>query len=146
LTAKPRKTPEKITDATSESPLAFQPVPDEDDEMTDASEGAENSDVADDVRFDSSEKPLPANFNPSPALSEVIRFTESGVDESVMLAYVTNSANAFGLSADDIIYLADIGVPSSVVTAMLQHDLLLKRTAAQSDFVHGNNPNRDSAP
>lgn len=58
----------------------------------------------------------------SAATAEVIKLANSGVDEGVMLAYVTNSANRFGLSADAIVYLNDMGVPPSVVTAMIQRD------------------------
>lgn len=124
--------PEKVTEATSESALAFQPAPDPED-MTAVWDETEETGVAEgDVRFTSTEKTLPANINPSPALSEMIRFAESGVDESVMLAYVTNSANAFNLGADEIIYLNDIGVPSPVITAMLQHDVALKKTTSTS--------------
>jgi len=137
--------PEKVTETTSESALAFQPVPDP-EEMTDASDGTEEAGLsADDVRFASSEQPLPRSINPSPALSEVIRFTESGVDESVMLAYVTNSGNVFNLGADEIIYLNDIGVPSLVVTAMLQHDVMLRRNAAKSDLATAITPGNNLA-
>src|SRR5260221_11418636 len=122
--------PEKGTEASSESPLAFQPVP-EPDEMTEASEETDDSNISEgEVRFASTETPLPDNINPTPALAEVIRFTESGVDESVMLAYITNSENSFNLGADEIIYLNDIGIPAPIVRAMLQHDIALKKTAA----------------
>ena len=60
------------------------------------------------------------------AAAELVRLTQSGVDEKVMLAYVNNSASTFNLGSDQIIYLNDIGVPSSVVTAMIQRDQVLK--------------------
>src|SRR5207249_6798213 len=65
----------------------------------------------------STEKPLPANLHPTGALSEMIRLAESGVDEGVMLAYVTNSTATFSLGPEEIIYLNDIGVPAPVVAA-----------------------------
>ena len=43
-----------------------------------------------------------------------------------MLAFVTNSTSTFNLGAEEIIYLNDIGVPSAVVTAMIQRDQALK--------------------
>ncbi len=43
-----------------------------------------------------------------------------------MLAFVTNSTSTFNLGAEEIIYLNDIGVPSAVVTAMIQRDQVLK--------------------
>ena len=73
----------------------------------------------------STERPLPTNLHPAGALSEMIKLAESGVDEAVMLAYVTNSTATFSLGPEEIIYLNDIGVPAPVVSAMMQHDHLL---------------------
>ncbi len=67
--------------------------------------------------------------NVSAPTAEIVKLTQAGVDENVMLSYVTNSAYTFGLSSDDIIYLNDIGVPGTVVTAMIQHDQALRGTA-----------------
>lgn len=61
-----------------------------------------------------------ANLNA--AAAEVAKLAQSGVDENVMLAFVTNSTHTFNLSSDQIIYLNDIGVPGNVVTAMIQRD------------------------
>jgi hypothetical protein len=63
-----------------------------------------------------------ANANLTDAAAEIVRLAQSGVDESVMLAYISNSANVFSLNSDQIIYLNDVGVSSSVVTAMMEHD------------------------
>ncbi len=66
---------------------------------------------------------------PSNALSasaaEIVKLAQAGVDEGVMLAYVTNSPNAFQLTSDDIVYLNDVGVSGTVVTAMIQRDQAL---------------------
>src|SRR6266571_5763165 len=61
----------------------------------------------------SSEKSLPPKIRPTEALAGIIRLAGSGVDESVMLSYVTNSTGAFSLGPEEIIYLSDIDVPSS---------------------------------
>ena len=66
--------------------------------------------------------PLPAGLKPSVSTLGLIRLARAGVDEGMMLAYVTNSARPFTLSADEIIYLNDLGVPGVVVTAMIQRD------------------------
>jgi hypothetical protein len=58
-------------------------------------------------------------------LAEIIKLANSGVEEGVMMAYVTNSASTFNLSAEEIIYLKDIGVPDRVVTAMILRDQTL---------------------
>lgn len=74
----------------------------------------------------SDEKPMPPNVKPTPPTAEIIKLANSGVDESVMLAFVTNSANTFNLGADEVVYLTDLGVPPSVLTAMIQHDQMMK--------------------
>ncbi|HMP81924.1 MAG TPA: hypothetical protein PKA41_04370 [Verrucomicrobiota bacterium] len=73
------------------------------------------------------DKPIPANINPSPALAEVIKLVRAGVDEGVMLAFVNGSQSAFNLESDDIIFLSDIGVPDEVMTAMMERDAVLKQ-------------------
>ena len=78
------------------------------------------------------DKPLPPGVKPSAPVAEVLKLADSGVDESVMLAYVTNSTSTFDLGAEEIIYLNDIGVPSAVVTAMIQRDQELKALSANA--------------
>ena len=68
------------------------------------------------------ERKLPASLKPSTPAGEVIKLAQSGVDETVMLTYITNASGAFNLSSDDIIYLNDLGVANTVVTGMMQHD------------------------
>jgi hypothetical protein len=69
---------------------------------------------------------LPANLRISKPLNEIIRLAQSGVEEPVILTYVTNSPAIFTLGAEEIVYLNDLGVSSSVITAMMQHDQLLR--------------------
>ncbi len=56
------------------------------------------------------------------ASAEVVKLAQAGVDESVMLSYVSNARAKFSLTSDQIIYLNDLGVSGAVVTAMLEHD------------------------
>lgn len=65
---------------------------------------------------------LPPDIDPASALGQVIRLLQSGVDESVILAYINNSSVTFNLSSDEILYLNDLGAPADIVTAMIQHD------------------------
>lgn len=65
---------------------------------------------------------LPSNIIPGSALGQVVRMLQSGVDESVILAYIYNSNVPFNLNSDQIIYLNDLGASSTVVTTMIQHD------------------------
>jgi hypothetical protein len=62
----------------------------------------------------------------SPAAGEVVRMAQAGTGEDVLQAYVQNSASAFNLTADQILYLKDIGLPSGVVTAMINRDAALR--------------------
>src|ERR1051325_4396224 len=70
-----------------------------------------------------------ANLNSTAA--EVAKLAQAGVDDNVMMAYVTNSPHTFNLTADQIVYLNDIGVPGDVVTAMIQHDQLAGLNSSQ---------------
>lgn len=65
---------------------------------------------------------VPPGIKPDSAVAGVAKLAASGVDESVILVYVTNSASKFDLGPDDIVYLNDIGVSGDVITAMLAHD------------------------
>lgn len=79
-----------------------------------------------------SEPIYPPNLRVSQAMNEVIRLAQAGVDESVILTYVTNSTATFLLGAEEIVYLHDIGVPGSVVTAMMQRDQMLRTAYANA--------------
>jgi hypothetical protein len=68
--------------------------------------------------------------NISPAAADVIRLAESGVGDDVLLAYIQNSQSAFNLGADEVVYLRDVGVSSTVITAMLNHDTTLRNQLA----------------
>jgi len=63
---------------------------------------------------------IPADL--TPGANEVIRLSEAGTTEEVVLGYVNRSTSVFNLSADDILYLKDIGFSSAVITAMLNRD------------------------
>ena len=65
---------------------------------------------------------LPPDVDPNGPLAQIITLAQSGVDESVLVSYASNAATPFNLTADQIIYLKDIGVPDSVVQAMIQRD------------------------
>jgi hypothetical protein len=100
-----------------------QPEPDGKGEPTTASVEQDAAELANaPAQAISTEKPLPPNVKPSESVNEVLRLADSGVDQSVLLAYVNNATNRFNLGADEIIYLNDMGFPGNVVTAMIQHD------------------------
>ena len=66
-------------------------------------------------------KALPPDMKLSAWTSEVVKLARAGIDESVMLSFIDNSGT-FNLGADQIVYLSDLGVPSTVINNMLQHD------------------------
>ena len=100
-----------------------------DEETTKEAQAAEEKLAEADAKPISKEKPLPASIKLTGALAELVKLAESGVEESVMMAFVTNSTRPFNLGVEQIIYLNDIGVPGSVVTAMIQRDQALKGLA-----------------
>ena len=67
-----------------------------------------------------------APVNLSPGAAEVVRLAGSGVGDDVVLAYIQNSQAPFTLSADDVLYLKDIGLSPQVTSAMLGHDSTLR--------------------
>jgi hypothetical protein len=79
--------------------------------------------------FCSSYAQAPAGATLSPAAAEVVKLAGAGTGEEVVLAYVQNSQTPFDLTADQVLYLKDVGVPSSVVAAMLTHDSSLRAQA-----------------
>src|ERR1017187_5682322 len=77
---------------------------------------------------------LPPGVYPSSPLAQVIKLTQSGVSEAVIMAYVANSGSTFNLDPDKIIYLKDIGAPDTIVQAMIQRDQVLQAQMATSAY------------
>lgn len=59
--------------------------------------------------------------NLPPELAEVARLTESGVDQKVVLSYVQKTPLPYSASADQIVYLRDLGVSEPVLQAVIEH-------------------------
>ena len=78
------------------------------------------------------ESPMPANVRTSGPFAEIVKIAKSGVDEKVMLALVTNGTSICNLTADEIVYLNDLGVPTPVVTAVIERDHALKNPSSAS--------------
>lgn len=73
--------------------------------------------------FDTNAEPKvvqPAQINLSPALGEVVRLAQSGADENIIVAYV-QKAPAYSVSADEVIYLQDLGISDVVIKAVVEH-------------------------
>ena len=63
----------------------------------------------------------PENVGLPPELAEVARLAEAGVAPNVIFAYVQKSPQAYAISADQIVYLRDLGVSETVLNALVEH-------------------------
>jgi hypothetical protein len=79
------------------------------------------------------ERTAPPNVRTDGPVGDLIKLANAGVDPSVLLAFATNSTSLFSLNAEEIIYLNDLGVPSAVVAAIIEHDQALKGLSARSN-------------
>lgn len=72
---------------------------------------------------------LPPDVAANAALVEVINLSQGGVSEDVIQNYINNVQTPFNLTASQLIYLKDIGIPDSDVIAMQQRDAQLGQAA-----------------
>lgn len=88
----------------------------------------------------------PPSILPSSPLAQVIKLVQAGVDESVIMSYVSNSTSTFNLDSDKIIYLSDLGMPNEVVTAMMQRDQVLQQQMAAASTPPPSPPPPETPP
>lgn len=79
----------------------------------------------------------PAILSLSPWFYEVERLARAGVDDSVIMAYINNSAGTFNLTAEQVIYLKDLGLSPQMINTMIDHD---------QELISGARPMPTSAP
>jgi hypothetical protein len=65
---------------------------------------------------------LPPDMDPNSPFGQVIRMTQAGAAENVVLAHITGSSMSFDLSAADVTYLNDLGTPVEIQAAMIQRN------------------------
>jgi hypothetical protein len=118
-TTPPAVDPDAIAAAQTEEPADLESVPE-----PELADGA--------VTGQPAERLIPANIRPGSPLAEAIKLASSGLDEGVLLAFVTNSTGTFNLGAEEIIYLNDIGVHGNVISAMIQRDHMLQQIPTES--------------
>ena len=53
------------------------------------------------------------------SLSQILQLTQAKFGDNTIIAYIKNSGNSYGLTADQIIYLHQQGVSDAVLNAML---------------------------
>ena len=94
-------------------------------------------------------RPDPAAASVSPPVAEVARLHLSGLDESVVKTFVEKSTNAASPSADELIYLKDIGLSPRVITALIQQTAKMREQAlalAAAAALRTNVPPADTRP
>lgn len=64
----------------------------------------------------------PSTLNLSPGVADIVKMAQSGVAPSVMLEFINKAPHGFSLTADEIVYLTDLGVPEDVIKAMLRKE------------------------
>lgn len=90
-------------------------------------------------------RPDPAAANVSAPVAEVARLHLSGLDETVVKAFVEKSTNATSPTADELIYLKDIGVSPRVITAMIQQTARMREQSAAAAAVAAMQTNQPPA-
>lgn len=60
---------------------------------------------------------LPADL--SPGLADVIKLVESNVGDDVVVGYIKNSGQIYKPTADEIVYLNDLGVSQDIISALM---------------------------
>ena len=60
-------------------------------------------------------------LRPSGVVLEVEKLAQSGTDPAVLKAFIQSWQTPYSVSADDILRLHDRGVPSDVLTSLIQH-------------------------
>jgi hypothetical protein len=70
----------------------------------------------------------------SPAAAQVLQLAQAKVGDDTIVAYIQNSGTIYGLNANQIVYLKQQGVSSSVINTMLnQRTRLAATTGVQPD-------------
>jgi hypothetical protein len=85
-------------------------------------------------------RPDPASANVSAPVAEVARLHLSGLDETVVKAFVEKSTNAVSPGADELIYLRDIGVSPRIITAMIQQTARMREQVAAAAALRASAP------
>jgi hypothetical protein len=82
----------------------------------------------------------PPDIPSASPLAQIVRLTQAGVDEGIIMTCVTNSSGTFNLDSDRIIYLTDLGVPNNLITAMMQRDQQLQQQFAATQAAQQSQP------
>ena len=64
----------------------------------------------------------PPNVTLSKGVEAIVKLAQSGVSETVILTFIETTEHEYNLDAPAILYLNDIGISSTVIASMLNHD------------------------
>lgn len=81
-------------------------------------------------------------------IPEVVTLAKSGVDESVVVAFIRNSPGPFQPSANEILRLRDAGLTSTEISAMLERgaEVRAQTAAAAPTYNYASGPMPTTAP
>ncbi|MGD0813844.1 MAG: DUF6600 domain-containing protein [Verrucomicrobiota bacterium] len=71
----------------------------------------------------------------SPGLADLIRLAQAHVDENVILAFIQNSGRTYSPSADEILYLSDLGFSQTAIAALFK-----QKSASQPELAAAEGP------
>lgn len=78
--------------------------------------------------------------------AQVLKLSQAGVGEDVLLAYIRGVTSPFHLTADNIIALKNDKISSLVLVAMLNHDAPVSTPAPSTTSVSAPNPDPSAVP
>src|SRR6266699_4222685 len=62
-------------------------------------------------------------------VDEVVKMYQGGVETDVVLNYIENSSVTYHLSAEEVVHLQDLGVPSQIITTLIRHGAKVQQQA-----------------
>jgi hypothetical protein len=126
--------PQAGVSADTDAPVPANPDPVQLDQIADL---GTNQAPADGAVAPAIPQPASASVKLSPGAVEIAKLAQSGIGDDVMLAYVSTATQRFNLGSDEIVYLNDLGVSSSVVKAMIERDTALNNPAIAPNTTAG---------
>jgi hypothetical protein len=113
----PAVSPEKTGTAISSTAMTAPATP-----ALRADAASEPSPAAPAATAHSAANPPPAVISWSPWFYEVERLAQAGVDDGVVQTYINSIAGTFNLTADQVIYLKNLGLSPQLINTMIDHD------------------------
>ena len=68
-------------------------------------------------------------------VDEVVKMHNGGVEADVIMNYIENSSVPYHLSAEEVVHLHDIGVPSPIITTLIRHGAKVQQQANAASAV-----------